>query len=219
MARVILASSSARRRDLIKLTDWEVSLMSPDIDESRRSGEKAREYVMRLAREKAAQILSSVDTDYILTADTIVVDRETVYGKPEDENDARRMLKELCAHTHQVMTAIVLVNVAKWNSISDLCESSVTMRSFSAFEIESYLASGDAMDKAGAYAIQNREFHPVEVFSGCFASVMGMPLCHLKRSASKLGLTIRDGLVERCQTMLDYHCPIHEAVLRGDIIG
>ncbi len=93
------------------------------------------------------------------------------------------------------------------------------MRNYSKEELDAYIRSGDPMDKAGAYAIQNREFHPVEAFSGCFASVMGMPLCHLARIALRFGLTTMEDLPKRCQATLGYQCSIHEAVRRGDIIG
>ncbi len=93
------------------------------------------------------------------------------------------------------------------------------MRDYSDAEIETYIASGDAMDKAGAYAIQNASFHPVINFKGCYASVMGMPLCHLTRTAQKLGLIVTSGLPSRCQATLGYECRIHDAILRGDIIG
>jgi MAF protein len=219
MTSILLVSNSARRRQLINLTGWIVCFDSADIDESRQPGEPAREYVTRLAREKAAAISGSPRAGYLLAADTIVVDGETIYGKPSSDDDARSILKALRGHTHQVMTAITLVDHGKNTEISDLCVSDVPMRSYSDAELEKYIKSSDPMDKAGAYAIQNREFHPVEDFTGCFASVMGMPLCHLARSALKVGLLPSKGLAERCQAVLGYKCTIHEAVRRGDIIG
>jgi septum formation protein len=219
MTKVLLASNSARRRDLIRLTGWDVSMTAADIDESRLPGEQAREYVLRLAREKATRIMPDEADSLILTADTIVVDQENIYGKPINADDARRMLQELRGHIHHVMTAIALSDGSRQELLTDLCVSSVPMRKYSVSEMEDYISSGDAMDKAGAYAIQNREFHPVEMFSGCFASVMGMPLCHLARMAGKKGMSVDRGLASRCQAAIDYECPIHDAVLRGDIIG
>jgi MAF protein len=218
MTRILLASNSARRRQLIKLTGWDVVYTSADIDETRRPAESAREYVARLAREKACSVLLHTQAEWILAADTIVVDQETIYGKPTDAEDARSILWALRGHTHQVMTALTLTNRVNIVSNEDLCESSVPMRCYTEAELAAYIESGDPMDKAGAYAIQNCEFHPSDAFNGCFASVMGMPLCHLERCALKLGLVIKVGLAERCQATLGYHCPIHEAVLRGDII-
>ncbi|MGA9398300.1 MAG: Maf family protein [Anaerolineaceae bacterium] len=219
MTKILLASNSARRRELIKLTGWDFTAIATNINEDRLPVEQAREYVIRLAREKAFVVPQEIPGEYILTADTIVVDNETLFGKPDDPEDARRILRGLRGHNHIVMTAIALYDRNTHKLIMDLCSSNVPMRDYSEAEIDSYIASGDAMDKAGAYAIQNALFHPVTQFSGCFASVMGLPLCHLSRSAQKLGLTTTTGLPTRCQSTLCYECRIHEAVLRGDIIG
>jgi septum formation protein len=219
MTRILLASNSARRRQLITLTGWEVTYTSADIDESRQPDEPARQYVARLAHEKASRALQTTHEEVILAADTIVVDHETIYGKPSDNEEARKILLSLRGHIHQVMTAITLVDRENDIRITNLCESSVPMRQYTATELDTYILSGDPMDKAGAYAIQNREFHPVEAFNGCFASVMGIPLCHLERSALKLGLSVKEGLANRCQATLGYHCAIYKDVLRGDIIG
>lgn len=219
MVCILLASNSARRRQLIKLTGWNVNYASADINESRRTGELARDYVKRLAREKARISLPPTRVDYILAADTIVVDGEMIYGKPVDSGEAHSILVALRGRTHQVMTAIYLLNPGNDVGVEDLCVSKVPMRDYSIEELEAYIQSGDPMDKAGAYAIQNREFHPVEAFNGCFASVMGLPLCHLARLAMRFGLVLKESLPERCQATLGYHCSIHEAVRRGDIIG
>lgn len=219
MTKFLLASNSARRRELIKLTGWDFVAISTDIDENRLPCELAKDYVIRLAREKACAVSQDSGAEYILTADTIVLDNEITYGKPVNADDARRILKELRGHTHTVMTAIALYEWKSKTLITDLCSSLVPMRTYSDDEIEAYIHSGDAMDKAGAYAIQNDIFHPVSQFTGCFASVMGMPLCHLARCAYKLGLSTKPDLPSRCQAKLNYQCSIHEAVLRGDIIG
>jgi septum formation protein len=219
MKTILLASNSARRRQLIQLTGWDVAYTSADINESRRPGEPAREYVARLAREKANTILNQNPGDYILAADTIVVDGETIYGKPIDIGEARSILMALRGHTHQVMTAIILINHTDMEVIEELCVSDVPMRCFSIEEVTAYIQSGDPMDKAGAYAIQSQEFHPVEAFNGCYASVMGLPLCHLERGALKLGLVTQESLAKSCQATLGYECTIHAAIRRGDIIG
>ena len=93
------------------------------------------------------------------------------------------------------------------------------MRAYTPAEIEAYVATGDPLDKAGAYAIQHSGFHPVEGFRGCFASVMGLPLCHLARTARRLGLGELEGLPAACQKALDYTCPVSQAVLRGENAG
>jgi septum formation protein len=219
MVQILLASNSARRRELIQLTGWDVIMTAAEIDETRLANEPAKDHVLRLAREKARAVMNDALTDHILTADTIVVDRDIIIGKPANTEDAYRILQILRGHIHKVMTAITLYDRKTNSMLTDLCITQVPMRAYTDAEILTYVSSGDAMDKAGAYAIQNRDFHPVESFRGCFASVMGMPLCHLERTANKLGLIISGDLPERCQATLRYRCGIHEAVLRGDIIG
>jgi predicted house-cleaning NTP pyrophosphatase (Maf/HAM1 superfamily) len=93
------------------------------------------------------------------------------------------------------------------------------MRDYTDAEIDRYVATGDPLDKAGAYAIQHDEFHPVSRLSGCFASVMGLPLCHLLRLFDKIGVTHDDELPARCQHYLDYSCPVTDAILRGEQVG
>jgi predicted house-cleaning NTP pyrophosphatase (Maf/HAM1 superfamily) len=93
------------------------------------------------------------------------------------------------------------------------------MRDYRDDEIEAYVATGDPLDKAGAYAIQNAGFHPVEAMRGCYASVMGLPLCHLARSLHKLDIAPRTDIAAECQSALGYACPISSAVLRGEMVG
>jgi septum formation protein len=93
------------------------------------------------------------------------------------------------------------------------------MRPYSDEEIDVYVASGDPLDKAGAYAIQHADFHPVENFSGCYASVMGLPLCHLVRTLCKMGIAPPADVPAACQAHLQYTCPISAAILRGETIG
>jgi predicted house-cleaning NTP pyrophosphatase (Maf/HAM1 superfamily) len=93
------------------------------------------------------------------------------------------------------------------------------MRNYSDEEIVAYVKSGDPLDKAGAYAIQHSGFHPVEDFQGCYASVMGLPLCHLKRLAIRFGLPVSADLVSNCEKMNNYACPIYQQVENGVEIG
>jgi MAF protein len=204
---------------LIKLTGWDSIAISTDVIEEQLPNEPASEYVMRLALDKSYAVRQDSRAEYSFTADTIVVDNETIYGKPKDAEDAHRMLKALRGHSHIVMTAIALYARDTQLMETDLCKSIVPMREYSDNDLETYIASGDGMDKAGAYAIQNSSFHPVVQFTGCFASVMGLPLCHLARTAQKLNLTPLPGLPSRCQAALGYECNIHDAILCGDIIG
>jgi predicted house-cleaning NTP pyrophosphatase (Maf/HAM1 superfamily) len=93
------------------------------------------------------------------------------------------------------------------------------MRAYRDDEIETYVSTGDPLDKVGAYAIQNAGFHPVETMQGCYASVMGLPLCHLARSLQKLDIAPRTDIAAACQSALGYACPISSAVLCGEMVG
>jgi predicted house-cleaning NTP pyrophosphatase (Maf/HAM1 superfamily) len=142
-----------------------------------------------------------------------------ILGKPKDMAEAVEMLKALRGHAHQVYTGITILRLADGKLVTDLCITDVPMRAYREDEIEAYVATGDPLDKAGAYAIQNAVFHPVEAMHGCYASVMGLPLCHLTRSLHKLEIAPDSDIVEACQSALGYACPISAAVLRGEMVG
>ncbi len=103
--------------------------------------------------------------------------------------------------------------------ITDLCITDVPMRDYTDAEIDLYVATGDPLDKAGAYAIQSPAFHPVERLAGCYASVMGLPLCHLTRSLRKLGIEPKTDISAECQKHLNYDCPVTKAILAGENVG
>ncbi len=199
-----------------------------EMDESQLPGEMPGNYVLRLAESKARKCAASYKNDgavpsnkelTILAADTAVVDDETILGKPRDSADAAKMLRQLRGHTHKVYTGITIIRTSNGNMGKDLCVTDVPMRGYSREEIETYVDSGDPLDKAGAYAIQHPGFHPVEIFAGCYASVMGLPLCHLTRTLRKFNISPTTDISAKCQTYLNYKCPISNAVLRGEQIG
>ena len=212
MINLILASNSPRRRELVSLFGWPFTVIPADIDESRLADESPVEYVRRLACEKA-QAIAARETGLVVAADTIVADGDELLGKPMDEDDARRMLVQLRGRMHQVYTGIAMINTETGESFGDVCRTDVPMRLYSDEEIEKYIATLDPMDKAGAYAIQHPGFHPVEGLTGCFASVMGLPLCHLVIGFRKLGVHPLEDLPIRCQNWLDYHCPVYAGIL------
>jgi predicted house-cleaning NTP pyrophosphatase (Maf/HAM1 superfamily) len=118
-----------------------------------------------------------------------------------------------------VYTGIAALRVADRKLVTDLCITDVPMRSYSDEEIDAYVKSGDPLDKAGAYAIQHPEFQPVEKLSGCFASVMGLPMCHLVRTLHKLDVPPIADVAASCQAYLNYQCNVSSAVLRGESVG
>ena len=180
--KFVLASNSPRRRQLFGLSGWDFTVIAADVDETPFENETPRDYVIRLAQAKASAIQPKAEVDtVILGSDTTVVDGNEILGKPVDEADARRMLKQLRGRTHQVYTAITILQNGKMHT--DLSIIDVPMREYSDQEIDAYIQTGDPMDKAGAYAIQHPEFKPVASLEGCRAGVMAA------RSARSCGST------------------------------
>lgn len=203
MSAFILASSSPRRRDLFATLGIPFTIHKPDIDESQHSGEHPLDYVRRLSREKAAHIAArlgdpatvlAADTVVILSADTMGIDEQgDILGKPAAADDARAMLQRLRGCTHQVCTALTLMTVDQpfnssvTHSNTELTQTNVIMRDYNDTEIERYVATGDPFDKAGSYAIQHPVFQPVARIDGCYANVVGLPLCTLHNMLAGLG--------------------------------
>ncbi len=218
--RFILASNSPRRRQMMAWTGWDFSVDAADLNEDALPGEAPDAYVTRLAAQKARAVAAlHPDTGFILAADTTVADGKRILGKPADAAEARSMLASLRGRAHQVYTALALMDTLSGALRQELCVSQVTMRMYSQQEIEDYIHSGDPFDKAGGYAIQHPQFHPVVGFGGCFASVMGFPLCHLTRLARRFDLTPPQDAARTCQSKLEYACPVSAAILRGEDAG
>ncbi len=211
---LFLASNSPRRKQLLAL-GWSFTHSPAEVDESPLPGEPSAGYVLRLAQDKARAAAAESGLDGLfLAADTTVADEDAILGKPADAADARRMLTRLRGRTHQVYTALAVLRSTDGLLLTDRCATDVPMRDYTDVEMEAYIASGDPLDKAGAYAIQHVGFHPVEGLAGCYANVMGLPLCHLARTLRKLGLPTPPDLPAACQAALGYTCPVYEQVLR-----
>ena len=190
--RLILASSSPRRRQLLQKLGLDFAVMKPQIDESRRPNESLTAYVERLSRQKAAAVAAMLGDEaaVVIAADTIVALADEPLGKPYDADDARRMLKKLRGRRHQVYTAFTLHQTGRPPQIitTRVC-TDVYMRDYADAEIEAYIASGDPLDKAGGYAIQNQAFHPVARIEGSYTNVVGLPLDELRAALGELGMT------------------------------
>jgi len=196
------------------------SVSVSNVDESQRTAEAPADYVLRLAEAKARAAVANARPEYIIIgADTAVVDGNRILGKPKNAMEAIAMLKFLRGHFHQVYTALAVLRMQDECLITDLCVTDVPMRNYSDEEIEAYVLSGDPLDKAGAYAIQHPGFHPVNNLKGCYASVMGMPLCHLIRVLKKIDVQPGADIPAACQSLLQYQCPVSPAILRGEQIG
>jgi len=212
MKRLILASNSPRRKELLSLYGWTFEVLPANVDETRQPLESPAVYVRRLAVQKAVEVAHE-QKGLIIAADTIVVDGDELLGKPVDEVDAHRMLTKLRSRSHQVFTGIALFDLDTGQTYDAICQTDVPMRDYSDGEISAYIATGDPMDKAGAYAIQHAGFHPVEGLAGCFASVMGLPLCHLMVGLSTLGFDVPKDLPLNCQRFLSFSCPVYREIL------
>ena len=213
---MVLASNSPRRRQLLTLADWTFSVSVADVDESQYKNELPADYVLRLAETKARAVVGRSHKDQIiLAADTAVVDSMDILGKPKDMTEAVTMLTRLRGHTHQVYTGVALLRVSDGLLLKDLCVTDAPMRDYSDEEIQAYVQTGDPLDKAGAYAIQHPHFHPVAEMSGCYASVMGLPMCHVVRMMRRMEISPQANVPVNCQTLLEYHCPVSSAILSG----
>ena len=185
--RVILASASPRRRELLSLVGIPHIVEPADIDESYRQGEEAPPHAERLAREKAATIASKNPDAIVIAADTIVLIEGLVLGKPRDEADAERMLSMLAGQTHVVLTAVA---VAHRGGIRSGVESvRVTFRPLTRARIRAYIATREPMDKAGSYGIQGYGATLVERIDGDYFAVMGLALGRMIDLLGELGVS------------------------------
>ena len=217
-AIILLASNSPRRRQLLALGNWKFTIAVSDVDETQQADESPRDYVLRLAQAKAQAVAEKAHSENIIIgSDTAVVDGNSTLGKPKDGEDAAKMLNQLRGHTHQVYTGVAFYRVSDGKMLTELCVTDVPMRAYSDDEILAYVQTGDPLDKAGAYAIQHPDFQPVESMRGCYASVMGLPMCHVVRALHTLDVTPAADVSMACQNLLKYECPISGAILRGEI--
>jgi len=213
---LLLASNSPRRKQLLALGNWEFKITVSDVDESQMAGEAPKEYVLRLAQAKALAVAGKAQPEaVIIGSDTAVVDGNSILGKPTDEADAMRMLRQLRGHTHQVFTGVAVYRVSDKSMLTELCVTDVPMRNYSEDEIQAYVKTGDPLDKAGAYAIQHPGFQPVESMSGCYAGVMGLPMCHVLRALQKFDISPSNDVPSACRSLLNYQCQVSSAILRG----
>ncbi|MDQ2930092.1 MAG: Maf family protein [Gemmatimonadota bacterium] len=189
--RVILASSSPRRRELLDLVGIAHEVLPADIDETYRDGEEAAPHALRLAREKGAAIAALRPDAVVIAADTIVVIDGLVLGKPCDEADAARMLGMLGGQTHVVLTAVAVSYRGKMHS--DVESVRVTFRTLDRERIGAYIATAEPMDKAGAYGIQGFGATLVERVDGDYFAVMGLPLARMVDLLQEIGVRYEFG--------------------------
>lgn len=184
--RVILASSSPRRLQLLQQIGIEVEVRPAAFDELS-TGKMADEVVLANAVGKCQAVCAACgDKVPVIAADTVVVLDGQILGKPKDAADAVRMLTELSGRTHKVLTGVAVSFDGR--QLAEVCETEVIFRTLTAAEIADYVATGEPLDKAGAYGIQGRGAVFVEKINGCYNNVVGLPLTRLHLMLAKLGV-------------------------------
>lgn len=220
--RLLLASQSPRRHELLALLGLPFVVTAPDVPETAQPDESPAEFVIRLSRAKARAACSrqgqgehgASPSTVIIACDTVVALDGGLLGKPGGVAEATAMLRRLRERTsHVVYSAVTLLEPATNRALTDVAETQLEMRAYTDAEIAVYVASGDPLDKAGAYAIQHPGFHPVAALEGCYANVMGLPLCHLTRCMRSLGIEPSRDVPTACQAHTGYHCPVYPAIL------
>ena len=181
----ILASQSPRRRELIQLLGFPFRVMVADVDEDSVTDPDPAINVVETARLKSTRIAEQLENTaptshtIILAADTTVAFAGEMLNKPANDAEARTMLQRLGNRQHEVHTGFVLLDPANGREYQGVSTAVVTMRPYTNEEINAYIATGDPLDKAGAYAIQHPVFQPVAHLDGCYCNVMGLPICDL----------------------------------------
>jgi septum formation protein len=187
-AQIVLASGSPRRRQLLAGFGLPFEVAAADVDESASAGEAPRALALRLAEEKARRVAAREADRIVVAADTVVSLGRTLYGKPDAPADASRMLAALAGRAHRVTTGVAVARGGRvWSAA---LASRVWLKPWRPDEIEAYVRSGDPLDKAGAYAIQNEQFRPVARLIGCRCNVVGFPLGLVARLLGEAGLPV-----------------------------
>jgi len=186
MPKLILASQSPRRRELLEQIGLSFQVQPADINESIHDGEGARDFVERMAREKAWAVADRHPDEWVIGSDTAVVLDDQVMGKPVDQSHAAEMLMALSGRQHQVMSSVALVTPTATTSLVSVSE--VSFRCITEAEAAAYWATGEPVDKAGGYAIQGLAAIFIEQLSGSYSGVMGLPLYETATLLRRVGL-------------------------------
>ncbi len=190
MKKIILASSSPRRRDLMNLLCVEFEVIASDFDEKLDNPKNPKETVESLAHGKAKAVANKFEHAIIIGADTVVVHKGEILGKPKSQEDAKRMLNLLSGTEHSIITGLSVIDTDTGQTSVQSVESKVKFKNLSDNEINAYIATGEPMDKAGSYAVQERGGLFVEKITGDYFNIVGLPLKDLRAELSKFGVKI-----------------------------
>jgi MAF protein len=240
---LLLASRSPRRRELVALLGLPFDVSTADVPEDPLADESPAQIVTRLSQAKACAssrattvaattaaattaaataVAATVVSVIIVACDTVVALDGEILGKPRDGIEASEMLRRLRGRDHAVYSAITLLEPGTGRTTTEVTKTQLVMRTYTDVEMAAYVASGDPLDKAGAYAIQHPGFHPVASFRGCYANVVGLPLCHLTRGLRSLGVEPPHDVPAACQRMYSSalttgrQCLVYGAILSCD---
>lgn len=216
MTPLILASGSPRRRELVRLLGVSFEVVEPETIESTARCSDASRQASILAEMKAMAVADLGQGNVIVAADTLVVLRGQALGKPPDAAAARGMLVDLRSGEHQVVTGLAVIHPSASAPIVQAVETRVWMRQYDDEEISEYIDRGEPFDKAGAYAIQDPDFDPVERIEGCYANVMGLPLCHLFKTLRVMDPFPPAPPAQACEVYTSRSCPVAERILQSD---
>lgn len=184
--RILLASASPRRKQLLEQLGLSVEQKAADIDESIHEGEADQTYVVRLAQEKAQALVSLVEAVPIIAADTVISLQGEIIGKPRDYAHACDIWQALAGNTHQVLTGVCVYSNGQYSTVLNISE--VSFASLTADEMAAYWATGEPHDKAGAYAVQGLAARWIREIRGSYSGIMGLPLYETAQLLQKAGL-------------------------------
>lgn len=182
MKNLVLASKSPRRKEILEMLAWKFRVDSEETKEEFIEGQSIEENMQRIALEKAKAVQKRHSEDIILACDTVVVVEGKVLGKPRDEEEAKAMLRKLSGKSSEVYSAVALVDVAEGREKTFVEKTKIYFYPLTEEEIEDYVATGEAMDKAGAYAIQGKASLFIERIEGDYWNVVGLPISKVYRA-------------------------------------
>lgn len=188
--KIILASDSTRRKQLLQQIGLRFKIVPSKIEENLNPRLKPRAQAERLSIEKAKKVGETYSDSIIIAADTFVVLKNEILGKPKTIADARRMLKKLNGTSHTVITGYTILNTSSSKRITHSSETTITMKKLTSKEIESYLKNEQVLDKAGAYGIQEKAAIFVEKINGDFFNVVGLPIAMVAEDLKKFGISV-----------------------------
>lgn len=185
--KLILASSSPRRKELLKQIGLRFAVVPSGVEEKIKDGECPVDHVLRLAEEKALDVAKDLKDSWVIAADTIVLVNGEILGKPAGKQDAYQMLLKLSGKEHRVITGFCILNTGNGETIKESVETTVTFKELTEEEIRGYIKTEEPFDKAGGYAIQGKGSFMIREIKGSYTNVIGLPICEVVEALERVG--------------------------------